>query len=229
MFRKTTKKQEVMTMKKLVLAMAVLGMIAMFGCKEARGEEPAAEFRFPGWRCTDAEVLQAQLALAPDDGMKIVLTYMIDFAQNGVPATFADACARIDTAITAVNPDYYADGRTSLKKQYAYCTGNFTSEAIAYCKANPGTNDFYLAIKEKTEWSYVTVSESLLKYKYSPAVALQAVDYLNRQAIALDKDDAEVLGLLKKLNRVFSALLTTDQAAWEKVVAQVRTLMETYE
>ncbi len=216
-------------MKKMMWVMAVIAMLAMLGCKEARGEEPAAaEFKWPGWGCTDVDVLQEQLALAPDNSFKIVLTYHLDFAQNGVPVTFADACARIETAINAVNAETSADQKSTLKKQYATCTGKFTPELIAYCKANPSSYDIHVAIYDKTEWGYVTVSESLMRYTVSPNYALRAVEYLNRQAIALDKSDAEVLGLLKKLNRTFSALLTKDQAAWEKVVAQVRTLMETY-
>ena len=81
---------------------------------------------------------------------------------------------------------------------------------------------------DKTEWGYQTVADCLLKYGYVANDVIRAVDYLNRQAIALNKPDAEVLDLLKKLNRVFSARLIEDKEAWGGVVAQIRTMMETY-
>ena len=210
--------------------MCMMGLVAVLVLGSAWGEEPAATgFKFPGWKCSDAEVLQAQLALAPDDGMKIMLTYMIDFAQNGVPATFADACSRIDAAINVIKPEMPEGQKIELRKTYAYCTGQFLPELIAYCKDNPSSYDFYIARKDKTEWGYQTVADYLLKYSYPAESVIRAVDYLNRQAIALGKDDAEVLGLLKKLNRVFSALLDPLQPSdWDKVVSKVRTLMDTY-
>ena len=211
--------------KMMVLALVMWGMLAMIGAQLAWGEEA---FVYPAADASLA-VLQQQLALAPSDYYKVVISYRIDFLQNGEPTTFSEACARIDTVINAVNPKYYDDGKLNLKKQYGFFAGKFQLERLAYCQANPSSYDFHIAIRDKTEWGFQAIANCLLNYKYSPTQAIQGIDYLNRQAIALDKSDAEVLALLKKLNRVFSALLTTDQAAWEKVVAQVRTLMETYE
>jgi len=68
-----------------------------------------------------------------------------------------------------------------------------------------------------------------MKYSYDINLSTQAIDYLNQQAIALDKSDAEVLDLLKKLNRTFSCRLTAAKDdPWALVVAKVRTMMETY-
>jgi len=218
---KNKKTMEVMTMKKRVLAMVVLGMIAMFGCKEVRGEEQ--EFKWPGWGCTDVAVLQEQLALAENDWEKIPMTYLITFAGQA-PASFAAACAVIEEAINAINPGTAAERRLDYKKQYAYCTGQWPVELMAYCKANPNSYDYHVAMKDTTEWGFQRISELLLQYAYSPVYVLDAIKYLNRQGISLDKSDEEMSLLFKKLNRVYSARLEEDQPSWEKVVAMIRQL-----
>ncbi len=217
--------------KMMALALVMWVMLAMVGAQLARGEEQ--EYKHPGWECRDIAVLQQQLSLAKWDHQKITMTFLLDFAQNGEPATFADACTRIETAGNEINPSWTDALKADLKKQYAYGNKRFLQDLFVFAQANPTPYDFYLIIwgfrGYDPEWEYQRVANCMLNSQYPPNYALQAVEYLNRQAIALDKSDAEVLGMLKKLNRVFSALLTTDQAAWEKVVAQVRTLMETYE
>lgn len=208
-------------MKKLVLTLAIMAMAAITViAQEQKFVMPAKD--------ASLAVLQQQLALAPGDYYKISISYRIDFLQNGEPTTFSDACARIDTAINAVNPSYYDYEKLNLKKQYGFFDGKFMPELLAYCQANPSSYDFHIAIIDKTEWGFQTVSDCLLKYPYPASYVLKAVDYLNRQAIALGKTDAEVLDLLKKLNRIFSARLIEDKDAWGGVVAKIRTMMETY-
>ena len=97
-----------------------------------------------------------------------------------------------------------------------------------YCINNPSSYDLHIALADNTDWGYQAVADCLLKYSYPANYVIQAVNYLNRQAIALGKSDAEVLDLLKKLNRIFSARLIEDKEAWGGVVAQIRTMMETY-
>ena len=207
-------------MKKLVIALAIVAMAAI-------AQEQT--FKFPGWGCKDVTLLQEQLALAPDDCMKMTITYHLDFASNGQPATFVDACTRIEAAINAVKPGTAEDTRLSIMKQFASCTGQFKADLIAYCKDNPSSYDLHIALADNTDWGYQTATNCLLKYSYPANHVIRAVDYLNRQAIALGKDDAEVLDLLKKLNRVFSGKLTgVEDDPWGTVVAKIRTLMETY-
>lgn len=209
-------------MKKLVFTMVAAVFAACAFAAEGR------QFAWPGWKCRDVAVLEEQLALAEAAGYKICLTYMLDFALNGEPATFADACARIESVINERAPAMPANDRITTKKQYALNNGVFWPETVEFCKLHPSSYDFHVGLRDTTEWGWGVVGNCLLTYRYSPAQSLQAVEYLNQQAIALGTDDSEVLELLKKLNRVFSALLVMDQAAWEKVVAQVRTLMETW-
>ena len=203
-------------MKKLVIALAIIAAVAVH----------AAEFQWPGWNCKDVALLQEQLALAPDE-WKMTISIVLAVAQHQ-PADFVAACTVIDNAITAIKPEATDAEKLWRKKQYAYFTGQFKADLIAYCQANPSEYDLHVAMQDKTEWGYQTVADCLLKYQYRPKYVIDAVIYLNKQAIALGKDDAEVLDLLKKLNRVFSANLIKDKEVWGGVVAQIRTMMETY-
>ena len=204
-------------MKKLVITLAIIAAVAVH----------AAEFHFPGWGCTDVTMLQQQLELAPTEEWKMITAVVLACAQN-TPADFAAACTVIDNAVTALKPEATDAEKLWRKKQYAYFTGQFKADLIAYCQANPSEYDLHVAMQDKTEWGYQTVADCLLKYQYRPKYAIDAVNYLNKQAIALDKDDAEVLDLLKKLNRIFSARLIEDKEVWGGVVAQIRTVMELY-
>lgn len=196
----------------------------MLGFTFAWGEE----FKHPGWDCRDIEQLQAQLALATTDTQKISMGYLIAIT-NHAPADFAEACGMIDTAVLAVNPSASEIYRLEYKKQYLLkIHREWLSELVSWCQANPSGYDMHICFTQKnSEWAWQRVADCLLQYKYLPSQVLCGIDYLNKQSIALDKPAAEVAEVFKKLNRMYSALLVDDQAAWEKVVAQIRTLMET--
>lgn len=211
-----------MQKKKLIGSLAALALMTF---SVWAGE--AATFSYPGWGCKDVALLQEQLALAPDN-FKVLLTYQLDYVQNGAPGTFAEALQRIDEVFDSVDAEIKEEHKLRMRKQFLRFSGKFAPELIAFCKANPDSYDFHIGLRDKTGWGFQVVSEGLLKYRFSAEQAMMGVIYLNQQAIALEKDDGEMLSLWRKLNRMFSALLLEDET-WEKVVAQVRTLMETYE
>ncbi len=209
-------------MKKLVLTLAIMAMATMTAIAQEQ------TFKFPGWGCTDLIVLQQQLDLAPAEYNKISIAILIDFAQNGTPETIEAAFTRIDGVISTLYPNYPLDAKINFVKQWAKATKVDATTIKQYCASNPSSYDLHIAIADTTEWGYQTMANCLLKHRYNANYTIRAIDYLNRQAIALGKTDAEVLDLLKKLNRVFSAKLIEDKEAWGGVVAQIRTLMETY-
>lgn len=205
-------------MKKILMLLAVLGVMAVFA---AEGEKV---WKFPGWRVSDVAVWQEAVDTAERADHLQKSTYMLAIAQNP-PASFEEAKAAITAALQALDCD---EAKILEKiKQYGCCTRNFLKETIAFAKANPCSYDFYLALLDDTDWGFDYMSEAFLKNKYSVADAKRGVDYLVRQAIQLDKDDAEMLALLRKLNRVFTALVAEDKE-WENVVALVRSQILTY-
>ena len=206
-------------MKKLVIALAIMAMAAI-------AQEQT--YKFPGWDCKDMAVIQQQTALAPDNYSKLSMAILTDFAQNGTPETIEAAFTRVDAVISAINPDYPDASKINYTKQFAKGLKMDAAAIKQYCINNPSSYDFHVAMMDQTEWGYQTVANCLLKYGYGANYVIQSINYLNRQAIALGKDDAEVLDLLKKLNRVFSANLIKDKEVWGGVVAQIRTMMETY-
>jgi len=206
-------------MKKLILTLAIMAMAAI-------AQEQT--YKFPGWDCKDMAVIQQQTALAPDNYSKLSMAILTDFAQNGTPETIEAAFTRVDAVISAINPDYPDASKINYTKQFAKGLKMDAAAIKQYCINNPSSYDFHVAMMDQTEWGYQTVANCLLKYGYGANYVIQSINYLNRQAIALGKDDAEVLDLLKKLNRVFSANLIKDKEVWGGVVAQIRTMMETY-
>ena len=206
-------------MKKLILALAIVAMAAI-------AQEQT--FKFPGWDCKDMAVIQQQTALAPDDYSKLSMAILTDFAQNGTPESIEVAFTRVDAVISAINPDYPDASKINYTKQFSRGLKMDAAAIKQYCINNPSSYDLHIALADNTDWGYQTVADCLLKYRYGANYVIRAVDYLNRQAIALNKPDAEVFDLLKKLNRVFSANLIKDKEVWGGVVAQIRTMMETY-
>lgn len=206
-------------MKKLILTLAIMAMAAI-------AQEQT--YKFPGWDCKDMAVIQQQTALAPDNYSKLDMAILTDFAQNGTPETIEAAFTRVNAVTSAINPDYPDAFKINYTKQFARWLKIDAAAIKQYCISNPSSYDLHIALADNTDWGYHTVADCLLKYRYSAGYVIRAIDYLNRQAIALGKTDAEVLDLLKKLNRVFSARLIEDKEAWGGVVAQIRTMMETY-
>jgi hypothetical protein len=207
-------------MKKLILTLAIMAMAAI-------AQEQT--YKFPGWDCKDMAVIQQQTALAPDDYSKLSMAILTDFAQNGTPETIEAAYTRVDAVISAINPDYPDASKINYTKQLAKGLKMDAADIKQYCINSPSSYDLHIALADNTDWGYQTVADCLLKYRYSARYVIRAVDYLNRQAIALDKDDAEVLDLFKRLNRFFSGRLTgVEDDPWGTVVAKIRTLMETY-
>lgn len=208
-----------MMMMKMMMAAVFLGVAVM-----------GAEFAWPGWKCRDVELIQAQRALAPEaGGYKYYLAYMEDFAAHGEPADLAEAAVRIQAAVRGVNAEISDGYISSLIKQYAVCNGVFFESLQAFCQAYPGGYDFYVARKLHGDWAFGIIERDLLQCKRKASEVMRGVDYLVKEGIALDKSDEEMELLLKRLNRVYSALLVDDAEVWEKVVAKIRTLIETYE
>ena len=213
-------------MKKFVIALALTAIVSV----------NAAEFKFPGWSCKDVALLQEQMALAPTDNMKIVLTYHLDFAQNGAPVTFTEACTRIEAAINAVKPDYYAGGRLSLKKQYALSTNQWMIEAWQYCKANPCNYDqWYLYYRTPEELGETLDTYLECTYRilisgriHAPAEVGQLIkNYCSRLPMSsIPRPDR--FTKLQMLNDIYTAKLIEDKAAWGDVIAQIRTVMDLY-
>ena len=193
-------------------------------------EGGAAEFAWPGWKCRDVALIQAQRALAPETkGYRFYLAYMEDFAANGEPADLAEAAVRIQAAVRGVDPEISDDYISSLIKQYAVCNGVFFESLPAFCQAYPGGYDFHVARNLHGDWAFGIIERDLLQSKRKASDVMRGVDYLIKEGIALEKSDEEMELLLKRLNRVYSALLADDAEVWEKVVAKIRTLIETYE
>lgn len=61
----------------------------------------AADYTFPGWKCTDKAKITAAIAAAPDDGIKLRDSILLQLAETP-PNTYAELCAIVDKTIDAI-------------------------------------------------------------------------------------------------------------------------------
>ena len=212
-------------MKKLILTIAIMAMAAI-------AQEQT--FKFPGWTCKDAALLQEQLELAPTEYSKMDVSIVLACAQN-TPADFAAACTVIDDAITALKPDATDAERIKRKKQYANCTGQWLVDAWQYCKENPSEYDMYYLLGKtpaqlgETADSYCDLVYSLLTAGITnPAQAGRAIKAYCTQLPKSSIPRPERFAKLQMLNDIYTVKLIEDKAAWGDVIAQIRTVMELY-
>lgn len=218
-------------MRKLLLAV-MMALAAAAHVGRCAGEAAKARYWLPYWGCTDKAALEAMAESATDDEKRVVLKFHLDLAENGDPATWPELTKRVHAAAMAVNPEFAGGERERrIVKQYARNTnqaGKWTRDLVEYSKTYPCSYDYHVGMLDRTEWGWSVVCGNIMAYSYPPDEVMAGIDYLVRQGIALDRTDAEMRDLLRRLNRVFSALLVKDRA-WEQIVAQIRTLLETYD
>ncbi len=178
--------------------------------------------------------MQQQLELAPTEDWKMVTAVVLAVAQNQ-PADFAAACTVIDNAITAIKPDATDELKLSKKKQYAYCTRQWTVEAWEYCKANPSSYDVYYLLNrtpeqlgETTDSYFEAVYQTLVAGIGNPGNAGKLIKRYCSQLPLSSIPRPERFTKLQMLNDIYTAKLIEDKAAWGDVIAQIRTVMELY-
>ncbi len=204
-------------MKKLVIALAIIAVAVH-----------AAEFQWPGWNCKDVALLQEQLALAPSDEWKITISEVLAAAQTP-PADFAAACIIVDNAITAIKPDATDAERTMRKKQYAYCTGQWADELVAYCQANPSSYDIHVVLRyHDTAWAKQRMMELVMQIKLTPVQAMNCISVFVAGSINGEITDENMKEILRKMDLRYTDLLSSNKEEWSPVVAKIRTLLDRY-
>lgn len=190
-------------------------------------------FKFPGWKCTD-EVKLAEAYAAGNVYQKTQVVILRDLAKTP-PKTYAELCAIVDKAVDASEITTKDSYKNLYKKQFAYCRNEFLAEAWDFCQKNPSYyNFYYVAYKAKklnlTDLQvYEYMRDYLLKNSPGAVLAREAIDVLLNAAVMIDGTDGiNVKSDLQRLNRKFSKNLLDNKAAWEPVIAKIRTSIETY-
>ena len=151
------------------------------------------------------------------------------------PNTYAELCAIVDKTIDASDvkaKDYH---KIAFKKQFPYCRNEFIVEAWEFCKKNPSDYDFYYVAYRTKQLNftdlqvYAYMRDYLFKNSPNATLTRQAIDVLLNAAVMVDGTDGiNVKSDLQRLNRKFSKNLLDNKAAWEPVIAKLRTTLETY-
>ena len=206
-------------MKKLILTLAIITAAAI----------PAAEFKFPGWTCTDKTQFQTQLPLAPNDVFKVECAYMIALLENP-PANYAAARQAIEAALDQYQPDAALSIRLTVLKKYPLMMGKWDTELIAFCQENPNWYDIHVAMRIPGAWSVQRLQECLLTDtpESTPATISKAITALVGYSLKGEMTREETKAALAALDIFYTVKLADDKDKWAPTVAKIRTLLERY-
>ena len=195
----------------------------------------AAEFKHPGFSCTDKNKIAEALTNA-DTPMRRCSILILQRLAETPPENFSDFCKIIDDVTADADlGDKNTRARYSMifKKLYALKREQCASlrkDAIEFCLQNPSEHDanYFMIIKDhfSAAQRYSGIKECLLQYNYTPAYTLQLIEQLVELSIELEGVD--VKADLDKLNKKFSLKLVRDKAAWTPVVSSIRTAISTF-
>ncbi len=125
----------------------------------------------------------------------------------------------------------FIDGQITGKGRWWY-NGTYIQETYAYAKGC-GTQyllPFFVWYDSRlgldNDEIYTQTLKVLTECNLSAKRAMLAVENLTKAAASID--EKTVKADLKKLNRLFSPKLLKDKAAWEPVIAMIRTALDTY-
>ena len=177
---------------------------------------------------------QERIANAKNDLQRADAQANIDVYGGDDPQSFAEIVTRVKAAFAKHNytNDRYAVQKACQLACWGY-EGKFVADAFKAAKADNNMFVYYLARSHKAalglsdEESFDIYADVLLQHRFADAARTkQVLDALLRLAPVQDETKAKTV--LKKLNRLYSPNLLKDKAAWEPVVATIRTALETY-
>ena len=189
---------------------------------------------WPGWKCTDVQKIEAakQSFLEEKNEYKALEMDVLAILAKKAPQSFADIEAAVDSI---QKPETWSEKRfnswrKTSKKHFA-CREEFVSEAWEFCKNNPGLYDcnfvFYHSNELGLDNEYI--------YHFIVDFITRHPDHLKMHKlmktlldVSINIDRTVVKTDLQKLNTIFSRKLLEDKTKWEPIVAEIRTVLETY-
>ena len=189
----------------------------------------AQEFKYPGAKCTDLTLLQEQLAIAPSNDYKVLLTVQISHIQAPA-ASFEELRTRISqiaetvcgASVTDSDKNYYC-------KRFANLQNLWLDDLAAFCLANPSGYDLHIALRGKGQgkpWAKQLLINCLTNFDIAPHDVPKGISALVDYNVAGEISAEELKGVLQKLDIRYTDKLADDKEKWAPVVARLRTLLE---
>lgn len=191
----------------------------------------AQEFKYPGSKCTDLAILQEQLALAPNNDYKVLLSAQIAYVQSP-PATFDDACTMISGIAEQIIPGASDDAKAYYCKQFAYIKHLWLDDLAAFCLANPSAYDLNIALRGKEQgkpWALSVLVACVSNYDLRAAGVPKALTALVDYHLSGDLASDEFKVILEKMDIRYTNQLIKNKEEWAPVVAGIRTLRERFQ
>lgn len=188
----------------------------------------AANF-FPGWGGRDAAVYKQAAEKSTSVNVKANNLMMYHFL-NRKANTFAALCEIVDEICDDLyeKPAENAERKLTMKKMFAFCRGQFISEAVAFAEKNPSWYDLYLANVNKAQdnkrYAFLLGSYKRYFYYFQPDMHLKTLKNLaawgkGGKVASVKKD---FTGLKKHIER----LSAKNKVKWEEVAKTYAQLLK---
>ena len=213
-------------MKKILIFTLFAGLFSVLA---------AADFKHPGFSCTDKNKISAALVNA-DTPIRRCSVLILQRLTEKAPENFNDLCKIVDEVTADANfgsEPARSRYRMILKKQFPLYREQckvLQKDAIEFCIQNPSEHDVHYFVRIKDLFTaaqrYAGIKSCLQQYNYNPQLTLTLIEQLVELGIELENVD--VKADLDKFNKKFSLKLVRDKAAWTPVVQNIRTALSTF-
>jgi hypothetical protein len=209
-------------MKKLVIALAIIITTVAF----------AQEFKYPGAKCTDLTLLQEQLAIAPSNDYKVLLTVQISHIQAPA-ASFEELRTRISQiAETVCGASVTDSAKNHYCKQFAYLQNLWLDDLAVFCLANPSAYDLNIALRGQAQskpWALSMLVACVSNYDLRAVRVPKALTALVNYHLSGELASDEFKVILEKMDIRYTNKLIKNKEEWAPVVAGIRTLRERFQ
>ncbi len=189
----------------------------------------AEDYKFPGWGCKDIARWEKAAADCKKEQDAALCTVMLNFHREK-PKTFDEFSKIVDRVCEEVyaDPARREKAKNMLKKQFAFCRGQFLREACAYAQKNPSWYDYHLAMayKGNNTVSYQLMRDALTNIPCYVYTTKQHVDGIKRMAATGQKAGIKSMPEdLQKLRSKYTAQQFRDKKDWSGVIAEIDTAL----
>lgn len=190
----------------------------------------AEDYKFPGWGCKDIEKLKNAVSNAKKEADIATSMMLLKYHEQKIK-TFDDFCKMVDNVCEEVYavPAQREKAKNLLKKQFAYCRGQFLQEACVFAEETPSWYDYYLARaynKNKAQ-SYRIMRNTLLTVPCYVYTVKQHTDGIKRLIETGKAADIKTVRTdLQKLRDKYVSQQLKDKNTWKTVFNEIDTFLK---
>lgn len=187
---------------------------------------------FPGWNAS-AEKYSEALKSAKNPNERALCRMMLRFRQEKM--NYDQLCKAIDEICDEEfsSPAARDNAKHILKKQFAYCRGQFLSEALAFAEKNPSWYDYHLCMAIQGGNKVRVYKLLLATLERSSVNLIPAANQLKAVKRLAEIGYIEEIPSVKedflRLKKKYDQLAANGDVAWKKVADEVDSTLKLLE